>query len=114
MEKMYELTAEALLYSVMALERTGIYGVRDVLAGKTKEQFHAMMQQAELELMMNGLGTMDFDGGFALNDDFAEAVAACADRGDAWSAARRQDGQTAELTLYPGEETYHAFPDFIL
>ncbi len=106
MERLYELSAEAILYSVLTLERAGIYGVRDVLSGKTKEEFSAMMQQAEMELMMAGLGTMDFDGGFTLDDNFAEAVAACADRGDAWSAARRQDGQMTELTLYPGEETY--------
>lgn len=106
MEKMYELSAGALLYSVLALERTGIYGVRDVLAGKAKEEFAAMMQNAELELMMAGLGTMDFDGGFTLDDSLLETVAACADRGDAWSAARRQNGQATELTVYPGEESY--------
>ena len=96
----YHLSAGAILYSVLCAKREGIYGVRNVLATVSREEYPLFVQNAEMELMDKGLGCMDCDGTFGLEPEFMEVIGACGDCSTVLSAAVRREHRERLLTGY--------------
>lgn len=100
MEQAYRLSAEALLYAVLKLHRSGIYGLPNGMPKMSDKSFPAFVQDAELELMDAGCGTLNFDGEFVLNESFAALLGGCADCRDVVGVSLRRNGVWHKLTLY--------------
>ena len=63
-EQTYRLSPGAMLYAVLRLHKSGIYGLLDVFSAMPDAQFPTCIQNAEQELLEKGYGSMDFDGNF--------------------------------------------------
>lgn len=101
MEQTYRLSAGALLYAVLKLHKPGIYGLPNVMPKLSDKDFPAFAQDAELELMEAGCGILNFDGEFALDENFAALLGGCADCRSVVGASLRRDSVWHKLTLYP-------------
>lgn len=102
MEQIYCLSHGALLYSVLRLRKSGIYGLADIFSNISDAEFPACIQNAEQELMEKGYGLMDFDGNFTLEESFAELVGQCADERSVLLVDRRKNGRQDRMTCYLG------------
>lgn len=101
MEQSYRLSAGAVLYAVLRLHKPGIYGVPNMMPKLSDKEFPDFAQEAELELMAAGCGTLDFDGEFTVAPDFAALLGSCADCRSAVGVSLRSGGVWRKLTLYP-------------
>lgn len=99
------LSGEAILYTVLRMRRTGIYGVENVLAGLNEKEFPTFIQRTEQELAAASLGEMDFDGAFSLAPEYGQLIAACADAKAVVGAGLRRGGEQRTLTFYSGKKT---------
>lgn len=95
-----EISAGAMLYAAALRGHRKLYGVKNIPAAAWNPQ------RIELELMDAGLAEMDFDGGFALTEDFAAVVDACADCGRVAAAACRRERRERRMTCYLGSEKW--------
>lgn len=102
MEQIYCLSPGALLYSVLRLHKSGIYGLPDIFSDISDAEFPACIQKAEQELLQKGYGMMDFDGNFTLEEAFAELVGQCADERSVLLVDRRKKGRQNRMTCYLG------------
>lgn len=100
MQKEYHLSSGAILYALLRLHKPGIYGVDNVLEGMTDETFPAFIQRSEMELMEKGCGTLNFDGVFELEEDFAALLGRSADAKTILTAAKRKDQQKSRQVIY--------------
>lgn len=100
MEQAYRLSAAALLYAVLKLHKSGIYGLPNVMPKLSDKDFPAFAQDAELELMDAGCGILNFDGEFILDERFAALLGGCADCRSVVGASLRRNGVWHKLTLY--------------
>lgn len=102
----YQISACAVLYVLRKSGHRGIYGVQNVLAGLNKAARDAAFQQAELELMAAGLGSMDFDGVFTPEAELTSLIGDCAECKHILSASMRRDGMIRSCTCFRlGEKT---------
>lgn len=100
MQKSYKLSSAAMLYAVLRLHKSGIYGVDNALADMTDEKFPLFVQEAEMELLKNGYATLNFDGEFELESGFGELVSRCADSAAALIVNKRYDHKASRRTIY--------------
>lgn len=100
MEQEYRMPAGTLLYAVYSLHRRGIYGLPNQMPPPSDKSFPLFAQQAEAALMEMGLGTLDFDGNFTLEEPFAGLLGRCADCRNLVGASLRSGGVWRKLTLY--------------
>lgn len=100
MEQIYRLSPGAMLYAVLRLHKSGIYGLLDVFTDMPEAQFPACIQNAEQELFASGWGMMDFDGNFTLDTKFAELVSRCADENAVLHGDKRKNGHQERFTFY--------------
>lgn len=96
----YRMPAGTLLYAVYSLHRRGIYGLPNQMPLLSDKSFPLFAQEAEAALMEMGLGTLDFDGNFTLEDPFARLLGRCADCRSLVGASLRNGGIWRKLTLY--------------
>lgn len=96
----YRMPAGTLLYAVYRLHRRGIYGVPNKTPPLSDKSFPLFAQEAETALMEMGLGTLDFDGNFTLEETFAGLLGRCADCRSVVGASLRSGGVWRKLTLY--------------
>lgn len=100
MEQICRLSPGAMLYAVLRLRKSGIYGLLDVFSAIPDAQFPTCIQNAEQELLEKGYGMMDFDGNFSLEEDFARLVSGCADENCVLQIDRRREGKQERMTCY--------------
>lgn len=100
MEQTYRLSPGAMLYAVLRLHKSGIYGLLDVFSAMPDAQFPTCIQNAEQELLEKGYGSMDFDGNFSLNEEFSDLVSGCADENCVLQIDRRIAGRQERMTCY--------------
>lgn len=100
MEQTCRLSPGAMLYAVLRLRKSGIYGLLDVFSAIPDAQFPTCIQNAEQELLEKGYGVMDFDGNFSLKEDFARLVSGCADENCVLQIDRRKEGKQERMTCY--------------
>lgn len=100
MQKEYKLSSAAMLYAVLRLHKSGIYGVDNALADMTDEKFPLFVQNAEMELVKNGCATLNFDGEFELKPGFEELVSRCADSEAALIVNKRYKHKQCRRTQY--------------
>ena len=100
MERTCRLSPGAMLYAVLRLRKSGIYGLLDVFSAIPDAQFPTCIQNAEQELLEKGYGVMDFDGNFSLEEDFARLVSGCADENCVLQIDRRREGKQERMTCY--------------
>lgn len=96
----YRMPAGTLLYAVYRLHRRGIYGLPNQMPSLSDKSFPLFAQEAEATLMEMGLGTLDFDGNFTLEEPFAGLLGRCADCRSLVGASLRSGGIWRKLTLY--------------
>lgn len=96
----YRMPAGTLLYAVYRLHRRGIYGLPNQMPPLSDKSFPLFAQEAEAALMEMGLGTLDFDGNFTLEETFAGLLGRCADCRSLVGASLRSGGIWRKLTLY--------------
>lgn len=99
-ERTCRLSPGAMLYAVLRLRKSGIYGLLDVFSAIPDAQFPTCIQNAEQELLEKGYGVMDFDGNFSLEEDFARLVSGCADENCVLQIDRRKEGKQERMTCY--------------
>lgn len=100
MEQTCRLSPGAMLYAVLRLRKSGIYGLLDVFSAIPDAQFPTCIQNAEQELLEKGYGVMDFDGNFSLEEDFARLVSGCADENCVLQIDRRREWKQERMTCY--------------
>lgn len=100
MERTCRLSPGAMLYAVLRLRKSGIYGLLDVFSAIPDAQFPTCIQNAEQELLKKGYGVMDFDGNFSLEENFARLVSGCADENCVLQVDRRKEGKQERMTCY--------------
>lgn len=116
MEQTCRLSPGAMLYAVLRLRKSGIYGLLDVFSAIPDAQFPTCIQNAEQELLEKGYGVMDFDGNFSLEEDFARLVSGCADENCVLQIDCRREGTQERMTCYlhQGATLTHAGTDCVL
>lgn len=100
MERTCRLSPGAMLYAVLRLRKSGIYGLLDVFSAIPDAQFPTCIQNAEQELLEKGYGVMDFDGNFSLEEDFARLVSGCAGENCVLQIDQRKEGKQERMTCY--------------
>jgi len=96
----YRISAQGILYALLRSGREKLYGVANVLGATPPSGLPAFMQNTELELMMHGLGTMDLDGQFSMDEELLTLIGACADCGAVLSCALRRNNTVRTATAY--------------
>lgn len=104
MQKGYQLSAGAIIYAVLRLEKQRFIGVENVLEDVTETNFSTFMQNAETELMEAGCAAMNFDGGLDLDADFSMLIARCADSEVVLSVSKRLAKKQDRLVIYIAED----------
>ena len=102
MNKRYELSTKSLLYAVICLRKRGIYGAAVSIPRRGDRAYGAFVANAEQELSEKGLGTLDFDGNFCLEEAFGRLVGACADCRDVLGLSLMREHARRVCTLYLG------------
>lgn len=103
----YQLSAGAILCSLLRLGKSGIYGVENQLAALEEGEFPAFMRRAEGELLKKGLAKMNFSGEFTLKKELAELIGRCADAASVLTAGRRLNLEEQSVTCYfPGDGSF--------
>lgn len=102
MNKRYEISSEALLYAVLCLRKQGIYGVPAAMPPRSDRAFPVFAADAEKELMDLGLGTLDFDGKFTVEEEFGQLLGRCADCRDILGLSLFRDHTHTVCTVYLG------------
>lgn len=100
MESIYRLSLGALLYSVLRLRKSGIYGLPNIYSDMSDTEFLVSIQNAEQELLEKGYGRMDFDGNFMLEKSFAELVGQCAEERSVLLVDCRKNRHQNRMTCY--------------
>lgn len=100
MEPIYRLSPGAILYAVLRLHKSGMYGLLDVFSAIPDAQFPTCIQNAEQELLEKDCGRMDFDGNFDLDAGFAALVSGCAEENSVLQIDRRIAGRQERMTCY--------------
>lgn len=96
----YQVSAEQILYTILKNDLPGICGVADAFAGKKESAIREEFPQWEAQLCLSGLGSMDFDGVFALDSDYLQAVTNCCQCNRILSIPVRCERIQRELTIF--------------
>lgn len=102
--KQLVLNAETLLYAVALSGADGIFGVRNVIAGMEQNDFPALKERAEDELLRLGTGDMDFDGNFTIGSDLSNILKTCTEPERTISLDMRQRGKQQHFVLFSREK----------
>ena len=100
MTVIYRISAEGILYALLRSGREKIYGVVNVLGSTPPSELPAFMQNTELALMMQNLGTMDLDGNFSMDEELSDLIGACAGCQAVLSFALRRNKTIRTATAY--------------
>lgn len=97
----YHLSAGALLYAAIRLEKQQFLGVKNVLETLTEETLPRFVQQAEDELLTQNCASLHFDGSFVLDEAFAALIDRCCSCDAVLAVSRRLAQKQDTLVVYP-------------
>lgn len=104
MGKTYELSADAILYTVILCQEPQIYGVKNVLLGLEPSQFAGYAQKSQMELMEHKYGQLNFDGSFQLDEELEKLIKSCSSCKKIIGVDKKWKSNKGQLTCYVTEQ----------
>ncbi len=97
----FKLKTETILYTVIKYCDQKLYGLPDILSGRSISELPAIESYALDDLMENECASMDFNGKIALSQEYLDCINECAKCRDiAGVDIRRPDGSQRHMTIY--------------